>query len=449
MNILNLSKQSPQPSAPWNYHHLFPTPKPLISRQIAPPAIQPCLSSRYHKSSIIQNLNPDAFSKINNETAEKEASAFGVFPLELWYEIMSSNDNVGVLVTLNKSFYNAFAPQLYGKFENLNLLLVISSTKKMKQNDELFISNAKVFFRDKLSCYDEICERYQQGTDYDYEYIDVVPNEEEYRDSMELINSTNKVITSHKKIIELFENILTNDISFIKKIIRNLTINISILNGYNEIISSKHSKVNRTLRKINKVDGVEKHHIRLPRFEGSNCLRQNRPNCSRNRYFNDQDSTFFPINVYSNEQSHLAVVLETFASDKKNYMRNIHSSEDLEGNNPFYDMFKICFEGKNIPINDRIIEGGARFSTDFQSMAHKVKVINRKFENKSQVEHSIIQIVKIMTSDKFMSSISTSLSLMGYEDSSNNSKKGPRDYVLSDLKPTITLVNKPSRATHM
>ncbi|CCH44030.1 hypothetical protein BN7_3587 [Wickerhamomyces ciferrii] len=312
---------------------------------------------------------------------QEDSSLFGVFPLEIWFKILKLNQNMGVLMTLNMSFYRALAPEIYNnKFENLDLLLVIKNTKCMKSIDDTSITS-------------------------NYEYIDVVPSEVENPNNIKLKNTKIKVITSHKKIITLFKYILTNEYeSILKKSIKKISLDVSVLDSdYNGILNSK--MICKTLNYLkNNCDRTEVYNIGLPKLEISDVI-----------------PTKLLRDLKSKEIVFLSNILEKFASNKEQFIlqKNLDCSKNLSymNNNLLIDMFTNYTEAQRFIACLQFIPRSFR----------KIKITNRKCESKSQVEYLISQIIMIMSSDRFTSSINTSLSLMG----------------LQYIKTTMAVVNKP------
>ncbi|CCH44026.1 hypothetical protein BN7_3583 [Wickerhamomyces ciferrii] len=438
MNIINLSKQSSELSAPWKSYLTVPTPKSLISRQIAPPAIQSCLSSRYHKSSITRKVNSNVFSASTDtkdkKATKEEATTFGVFPPELWFEIMNLNDDVGMLVTLNKTFYHTFSPQIYGKFESLILLLVISSTKQMKLNDEIFMSKVGIEFKDKLSqCY-KICERQKEGAHYDYEYIDVGTTKDYSNiDGFE----SKKIITSHKKIESLFKHILPNDQLTLTKSIKSISLDISILDGYHDLIGSKGSNLKQDLKKSKKMNGVFEQSIRLPRVNVDNGV----------GYVPTSDEPSFPEKVYTTELTHLNRVFDYINSNKRQNMTKFINYDDLNSKNPFDFYLNYCSYKNGSPLILSNFQY-CRILRNFEEKSQLIKILNRNFASKSQVNDLLHQIIETMTmtsSSNSSSSIDTSLLIIGFDYGNENfeeSYKRERRRSITSQKPIMTLLNK-------
>ncbi|CCH45021.1 hypothetical protein BN7_4600 [Wickerhamomyces ciferrii] len=385
----------------------------------------------------------------------------GKLPMDIWYLLTKKyHIDPKLLMRINNTFYQAFAPDIYKDFKDLQILLVASNTKKMRESDACFLKYGPDFPHKPYESY-KIYERHKQSAHYEYELLDVRSK----KDYSNYKSRPAKIITDPNKIKFLFETILTNPKSLLKATIKHLTVDVSLLYGYYDIVHSKKSLAKKALKKAGRKISVKKLNVELQPFItaelydsfdedrwGENINVQS----SFSRFEKTQagivSNNKFPKNVYFKEMLHLSPVFDYYYNDLRASMRKITNFDDLRYlQNPFVD-FPCRFgslESKYLirKKGDSYIKKILEHTT---IITHEIEIYNRQFIKSNDFNLLISKIVETMSSEVTCQDIDTSLLIIGDKEDSNTdgqafsmSSESLGDIV--ELKPVVTLVNKPAK----
>ncbi|CCH46249.1 hypothetical protein BN7_5840 [Wickerhamomyces ciferrii] len=412
-----------------------------------------------HKQNL-KSLNEakEASSKITQKS-EHEKTFLGPFPIEIWEMIMQQRVRKEVL-RINKTIFNELAPYAFGGggIENLQLLLVVSSIKKMKQNDACFLREGPDFPDKPCDSY-SINERSLESSKFKYEFLDVdydVPNR--IRDGKTL------VITNHDEIKFLFNHLIHNPASIIKKSFKSINVDISILHGYKELVYDY--QVNRALERYRGL-GVgslcsltqtkTEDFFYGPDLGKSFDKRKSRwghPKSGISRNFDTHSSSkvpyntadeVFPNKVYFNELIHLSELFKSYDSGQRSEFLKISTEEGLQ-KNLLYKKYVLSPDHRDSPDFDR-----QQLKKDGAVASHNIKIQRRKFASSTEARSLIKTIVESLSSVKFF--IDTDVSLFITSGMSNlqetneihQSQLGREEVVEHMYKyiPHFTLLKKP------
>ncbi|CCH43711.1 hypothetical protein BN7_3265 [Wickerhamomyces ciferrii] len=407
--------------------------------------------------------------KFLNEAKEttKEETFLGPFPIEIWKIIMQKGCARMEVPSINKCFHKELAPYAYCGvgYENLQLLLVVSSTHKMRQNDACFLREGPDFPDKPCDSY-SIYERNLESFNFEYEFLDVdydVPKS--IRDEIAGAKADKKtlVITDYEEIKHLVYHVLNNPDSM--KHWKSINIDISILHGYKELIydSEIYTVLEYYGRSLGNGSLSSKTQVKADDFfygPDSHQLFHNRegrwgaPKLGLSKNFDAHSfskipyntaNEIFPNKVYFNELIHLSELFKSYESGQRSELLKISTDRELRMNHPYK---------KYVLSLDQITQSpefnGPQFKIDGAIASHNIKIRNRRFASENEVTSLIKLMVGLLSSNKLFKDTDTSLFISGMTDfqetkdilKSQTGKYRPVTNMYK-YKPHLTLLNKP------
>ncbi|CCH42053.1 hypothetical protein BN7_1592 [Wickerhamomyces ciferrii] len=402
----------------------------------------------------------------NNKITQKSEhgkTVLGPFPLEIWDMIMKRGGVKREVLRLNRGIFNDLAPYAFGGggFQNLQLLLVVSSTKKMRQNDACFLREGPDF-PDKPCDSFSIYKRDLESSKFEYEFLDVA-----YDAPKRIRDEKTLVITDYEDIKFLFHHLISNPDSIVKKSFKSIRVDISILHGYKELIYDSDSKVNHALKHYGKsLDigsfssmiqaktdeffyGTDSHQLfnkgesrwGHPKLGISN----NSDAHSFSKVSHNTANEVFPSKVYFNELIHLSELFKSYDSGERNELFKISTKKELRKNHPYQKYVVSPDQFKESPDFD-----GQQLKMDGAIASHNIKIQKRRFSSANEVKSLIKLMVETLSCDKIFHDTDASLFISGMSDfqETNEIRKkqpGKSKPVLNmfKYKPHLTLLNKP------
>ncbi|CCH47121.1 hypothetical protein BN7_6732 [Wickerhamomyces ciferrii] len=416
----------------------------------------PLIESKQYLKSL--NEEKEANNKITQKS-EHEKTVLGPFPIEIWEKIMLEGAVIKEVLHINKTIFNELAPYAFGGgngYENLQLLLVVSSTKKMKQNDACFVREGPDF-PDKPCDFHSIYERNLESSKFKYEFLDV-----DYVDPIRIRDKKTLVITNYEKIKFLIPHLINNPDSIINKKFKSISVDISVLHGYKELIYD--SEINHVLKNYGRIgSSSSKIQIKIDDFfygTDSHQLfkrgesRWGHPKLGISKNFDAHSfskvpyntaNEVFPNKVYFNELIHLSELFKSYDSGERSEILNISSKEGLQKNHPYKKYVLSPEQFKESPSFD-----GQQMKIDGAIASHNIKIKKRIFASDTEVKSLIKLMVETLSSDKIFHDTDTSLFVSGMSDFQETSEirntQPGRGKVVTNMykyKPHFTLLNKP------
>ncbi|CCH45007.1 hypothetical protein BN7_4586 [Wickerhamomyces ciferrii] len=385
---------------------------------------------------------------IREKEEEKGSSITGTFPLEIWERIArKGNLDMNNLLQVNSVFYHHFGDIRYKEFESVQLLLVLSTTKKMRMSDECFLKYGPDFPNRPYESY-EIYERHQISSKYEYEFLDVKTSSRSYILTYEKSDS---IIVSSKKDIDFFiDHILTNPNSRLKICIKNLCMDVSFLDGFGELITSKNSKIDQFLKEVSAQEEINCIQVDLPAVNVTEC-HDYFSGCRWQPYIQSYNSFSyfardfddfngkFPRNVYYKELMPLSAIFEHYGINNRMSQIDFTTESQLLENHPF-SRFISYFN--DIPARFHYTKNIRKAAL----MSLSIDIIHREFLGEQDVEMGLRRYINLITSKEVCGDINSSFSILGMKDSKLEVAPAddyPRDNKLVEYEPQIILLNKP------
>ncbi|CCH45005.1 hypothetical protein BN7_4584 [Wickerhamomyces ciferrii] len=399
-------------------------------------------------ASNLSNLLKGDQEPVTIREEEEGSSITGIFPLEIWEKISKKgNLDMNNLLQVNSVFYHHFGRMRYKEFESVQLLLVLSTTKKMRMSDECFLKYGPDFPNRPYESY-KIYERHQISSKYEYEFLDVRTSPKE--DFLAYEKSDSIIISSKKDIDFFIENILTNPNSPLKRCIKNLCMDVSILDGFGELITSQNSNINHFLKELSTQGWLNCIKADLPAVNVTEChdyfsgcrwqphLRSYSSLGLFARGLEDSNGKF-PKNVYYKELMPVSGFFDQYSkNDRVSQIGFTKESQVLE-NNPFSRFLNYCDGVPPIIYDMKVIRKAG-------NMSLSIDITNRGFLTEKNVELSFYRFMNLITSKEVCGDINSSFSILGMKDS--KLEVPPDDFPLLDklveYEPQIVLINKPA-----
>ncbi|CCH46222.1 hypothetical protein BN7_5813 [Wickerhamomyces ciferrii] len=364
-----------------------------------------------------------------NEAKEssKEKTVLGPFPIEIWEIIMQKGGIRMEVLSINRAIFNGLAPYVYGGsgIEKLQLLLVVSSTKKMRQNDACFLREGPDFPDKPCDSY-SIYERNLESSKYEYEFLDV-----SYDVARAFPDEKTLVITDYDEIKMLFYHVMNNPDSILRRTIKSINVDISILHGYQELVYD--SQVYRVLEHFGRSLGIERVSSRTQVkadgfFYGPDShqlfneeeSRWDDPRLGISKTFDPHSfskvpyntaNEVFPNKVYFNELVHLSELFKSYDSGGRSELCKITTKDKLRKNHP-YKKYVLSPEqitqDPEFDVEQLKVEG--------EIASHNIKIIKRRFASDKKVQSLIKLMVETLSSDKIFNDTDTSLFISGMPD---------------------------------
>ncbi|CCH44487.1 hypothetical protein BN7_4051 [Wickerhamomyces ciferrii] len=393
-----------------------------------------------------------------------EKSHLGPLPMEIWVLIMKKGGVHNELLPLNQCFYENLAPVAYKQFSSLQLLLVLSSTERMKQNDACFLKYGPDFQSRPYDSY-SIYERHLESLQYEYEFLDVTYDEWEPEELAKPNKFEGTLITKYDKVMFFLNNILPNPKSKLRDSIKSLNIDVSILNGYQELMLNKGSEIDLSLKKAGRMKAdnlcknfqveaddmlyVYKHYNGV--YDGDRWQGPNSVYHDIEQYFSDrisqQINSTFPTKVYHEELTHLSQLFKSYSSNERKDLININLPNQIRKEHPYKKLAEAFGKYKTFNMDEYYNDFGY-VAGYHKILPFRINILSRRFSSEADTKSIIKSLIEIMSSEEHCSSIDTSLFITGIPDF----KKVEMDFrprfwfvfqKLYQYTPLMTLLNKP------
>ncbi|CCH44024.1 hypothetical protein BN7_3581 [Wickerhamomyces ciferrii] len=380
-----------------------------------------------------------------DNTEKKNPTLTGELPLEIWNDIIMMGADPKVLIRINKQFYHSIAPRLYKKFEKLQLLLILTKTDKIKANDSNFLKYGPDYPHKPCVNGYKIYERLQEGIKHEFEFLEVIPKTAQFAEIFlgpihkEIKKKTNTILISSFNDIEfLFENILNNDESVLKHMIKNISMDISIFDGFEQVmytpgkIQGSELSIDDLIKSIIDKRKKQPENTEIEMFQSETnglCVTNHNDNFKGCRWKQEPDGNLrtryiyetergsfykrhmnnqkFPLNVYFMELLHIYQCYQIYLDDERIKFENIKSNEELYQQTPFRDIYDEIFTVDEIA--DSCIEYGSRSLLTFEKCS-RMKIPHRCFKTEDETFKKLNNIICLMLNED---KISTSLLFNG------------------------------------
>ncbi|CCH40742.1 hypothetical protein BN7_276 [Wickerhamomyces ciferrii] len=384
----------------------------------------------------------------------------GPLPAFIWEDVMVIGGADGKILTrLNSAFYREIGPRFYKIFGNIQALMVISSTNKMRKNDFNFLSFGPDFPHVPYEDF-SIYKRNFIGSKYRYETLDVYSTKD-YTNSEG--NSDVIVVTSLSQIEFLFKTILNNPKSLLRKSIRNISFDLTILDGTEELLENKF--IQNTIEElVSRSSNVTKLSYESPMMfvekdhEDFLGCRWNTPYNSVlwsfakfQKEFYEPANEIFPNNVYFGEFLPIAEQFDYIYSKKRLSLSDISNLNDFENENPMStyanSMHELGYEQVIDIYYDGIDLNYKRMNEISTDKCHDIKIKNRDFISEKNLLNTLKFIMESMIDQNNTcgDSISTSFLINGFIETEYISVKDFETGYLNDFKTSMILINKPCK----
>ncbi|CCH43181.1 hypothetical protein BN7_2728 [Wickerhamomyces ciferrii] len=317
-------------------------------------------------------LNDNVLKKLKTKNEHEEESLLGPFPIEIWQIIMQKGHVRKEVLSINDMFFNELLPYAYANSgKTLQLLLVISSTSKMRQNDDCFLRNGPDFPSKPYESAQSIYERSLQSSKFEYEFLDVsydVSTSFKYEFFGEQLYEDTLLITDYEEIKFIFSHIINNPDSRIKEHFKSIYVDVSILHGYQELIYD--SDINDTLRKTGRSFPVDGSSVKIQvkandffygtdshqlfdkdndRWSDPNGVLKNVDAHSFSLEPFKTANEIYPTKVYFNELIHIAELFKSYALNERKYLMNVSHKRQLRSYHP-YNKYVLSHDQINRPL---------------------------------------------------------------------------------------------------
>ncbi|CCH42874.1 hypothetical protein BN7_2419 [Wickerhamomyces ciferrii] len=277
------------------------------------------------------------------------------FPSEIWLKIVQYDVNPGNMIRVNKRLFNLFSPMVYHSF---HLDLVISSTYLLQKQYSHYLDFAWCYYFHPQDPY-KLYENYQKSKTANYEFLDTshrrFPNEGSFISNVEL--SSGAVVAIKTKIFRDFEDVerffnrtITNENSYFKQFIQELSTNVSIIDDFNELLEDCYA-FGKTIKNLSKNKTLNVLSCNTDSFQAFDFLTEEYEDCIRDNIqpplFEEQtfelvstshlpNNDIFPENPYYKQMTIAGVLFDDLQQQKdRRRLHNIKSQEELEIYNPF------------------------------------------------------------------------------------------------------------------
>ncbi|CCH45971.1 hypothetical protein BN7_5558 [Wickerhamomyces ciferrii] len=248
----------------WMFKRLFMFPIAYYTSIILNTLQRLCGEFKARLSTWVNTINLDAEDAIhktsqNDHKVPNICEVNNVFPMEIWELIANYGDlKTSVMLMINKTFFVTFSSKLYN---TLHLTIVLSKLTKMKLNDENFLKYGPDVLNTPCDSY-SIYKRNKISKSFDYEFLDteIVPDqtlndklgegltEEQHEHpkskfSIERDNIPTEV-RRFSEINHIIKSIIHNPNSKMKCFIKEVLIDICILDGSIELVGKNTGALN-------------------------------------------------------------------------------------------------------------------------------------------------------------------------------------------------------------
>ncbi|CCH44518.1 hypothetical protein BN7_4083 [Wickerhamomyces ciferrii] len=359
----------------------------------------------------------DDYHRVNDLT--------GGLPMEVWDLIIMMGADPKVFIRVNTQFYNFIGPKLYKDFKDIQVLLVLTKTTKIRANDANFLKYGPDYPHKPCINGYEIFKRRKEGLKHDFEFLEVtrIYDTIRYKSSHEAIkhNTGAIFITCLKSIEFLFDHILGNEKSALKYMIQSVTVDISILDGFQEVMYQSSGKLPSSNLSLNgmienmvnnasgsKLTKLQTESIELfatnlnDNFDNSRW-RQDPGTLQTNYLFKPgynghvPTNEKFPQHVYFMELNHLDDLFALYIKHgKRKEMADIKSESELKKKSPFRIHRKRRRSINTVKNNDYIYTG---LSDRAVSKSWDIFIQDRHFKSEVETFDSLAKIVQTLFSE--------------------------------------------------
>ncbi|CCH40745.1 hypothetical protein BN7_279 [Wickerhamomyces ciferrii] len=369
----------------------------------------------------------------------------GPLPAIIWMNVMVIGGADGKELTrLNSAFYKELGPTYYKKYQNIQALMVISTTKKMRRNDFNYLTFGPDFPQVPYEDF-SIYQRNFISSKYQYEVLDVYSTKT-YKDS----ECDSVIVTSYSQVEFLFKEILKNPDSLLRRCIENISVDVSILDGTEEVF--ENSLIKYTTENINSENpSVTKLEMNTPLMsigkdhEEFNWCRWNNGNSvlwSTARFSKEPcepSNEIFPTNVYFGEFLPIAEQFDYYHSNKRSELSEFVNLDSFRNENPMSNYSRTLQRVDRNTFPSIVNQFSA-------NKCHDIKIKRRAFKTEKDVLSTLDYIMGMMASEKYeCENISTSLLMNGFIPERNlENHFGGFTQTIRDFKTSMVLINKRS-----
>ncbi|CCH45662.1 hypothetical protein BN7_5247 [Wickerhamomyces ciferrii] len=226
-------------------------------------------SSNFKKLNVFDKipLFKKLFNSGSDKMVKKPVTNFkSIFPIEIWGIIVDYGVDPANLVRVNRELCNTFAPIVY---KSIHLDVVLSSLDPLKQKYSHYLKHGSTYPFQASNSY-KIYELYENSSDYDYEFLDIVHEgkknlilRSKVTNEYDLqIDTETRIIREFNKVKQFYENVLMNEESVLRNFIKEISGNVLVLDGLNSLIAPSN-KFGEVLQSLSKVDSLN-----LVKFDG-------------------------------------------------------------------------------------------------------------------------------------------------------------------------------------
>ncbi|CCH40717.1 hypothetical protein BN7_251 [Wickerhamomyces ciferrii] len=320
-----------------------------------------------------------------------------IFPYEIWDRITDFQiADRCTLTRLNRAFYNEFSHKIYKDYSNIQILLVLSSTNKMKDNDACFLKYGPDFPHKWYDGY-QIYLRNKESEKFEYEFLEV----KTYRKYFEEATcALPKMIISPERVMFLLNTIMKRSGSLLKKQIKRMSIDISILTGYHDLFNCYDSPIKSQMDKVSQNPNLSILNIESPElysldvhdyFDG--CRWENDGILTSWERFDVEawksSNMKFPGMVYFKELAHLSALFYSYRDSGRLKMFSVKDSGSFQDHNSMNN-HSMYYEDIHDLTVFSFYDEIARFAA-YQS--YFIDIVKRQFKTKSETQNIITKVI--------------------------------------------------------
>ncbi|CCH40799.1 hypothetical protein BN7_333 [Wickerhamomyces ciferrii] len=364
--------------------------------------------------------------KVSQNIQVLNISVNNIFPMEILELIVNYGDlKASTMLMINKTFFITFSSKLY---KSLHLTIVLSKLTKMKLNDTNFLKYGPDLLNIPCDSY-SIYERNKNSKKFDYEFLDteIIPDQilnDKLYDDLDHEHPRTKTPTevrSFSKIIHIIEAIIHNPNSKMRCFIKEVIIDICILDGFKElfgiqtegsnlirelvtktqnkdIISASSSANNRT--KVIPIDDTFQRNRWNDSFESYEKFKE----FSARTYTDPKKSkifNIFPQNVYFKELLTIYLTsINNYPTELRRSLFHIQNRTHLDHCNHFRYWEKLMRLKSTRPIYNRS-NPKTRQNITFNSQLC-VDITKREFKTKEDTNDFLQNLIKIFGNPSYV-----------------------------------------------
>ncbi|CCH43310.1 hypothetical protein BN7_2858 [Wickerhamomyces ciferrii] len=377
------------------------------------------------------------------------------FPSEIWLKIVQYGVNPGNMIRVNKRLFNLFSPMVYHSF---HLDLVLSSTSLLQKQYSHYLDFAELYYLHPQDPY-KLYENYQKSKGAKYEFLDTYhrrfPNESYYTSNCEL--SSGAVVTIKTKVFRSFKDVerflsqtITNENSYFRHFVQELSSNITIIDDFNELIEDCFM-FGETISKLSKNEALNVLSCNAKSFqvfdflteEYEDCIRKNiEPPLFKESLIDLVSTSYLPFkdilpeNPYFREMTLAGILFDDLQEGKqRRRLHNIKTNGELENCNPFKIWDSVSKpKGNLFAKKESILKGPGT-----------VQVHGRHFFTEEETQNFLSQFVRSVTEFESHRNFKSSILISGVTqifDISQTQEDQNSIAVPYEVVPQIILINR-------